>query len=313
MAPISPSCLSSLETDQTQSSGKFNGSWQTGQQLAQSLDGFLLVVGADGKLIYVSEAASLHLGLSQVEMTGQPVGEYLHQDDNAELVSMINYYKAQLMSVQSQQDFRIPVSMVLRMKCVLAKRNAGIVQGGMKVIHCVGYVRSIPNAPPTAVHSSSSQSNWQQFNNSPSSSLPIHHGLYMEDRTSDDGDGLQCRTSSSAGSGVARVPSPHGNCQSPPLPSFAPFAIYLVGVAVPPASATELRLASSSLFMLRTTLDMKLLFVETPRVTELLGYEPQDLIEKNLYNLIHCDDLHTFRNSHQLCKSIFKWIFVKLF
>ena len=34
--------------------------------LLQSLDGFLFVLGADGKVIYMSETASSHLGLSQV-------------------------------------------------------------------------------------------------------------------------------------------------------------------------------------------------------------------------------------------------------
>lgn len=32
----------------------------------QSLDGFIFVVGGDGKIMYISETASVHLGLSQV-------------------------------------------------------------------------------------------------------------------------------------------------------------------------------------------------------------------------------------------------------
>ena len=32
-------------------------------------------------------------------------------------------------------------SFVLRMKCVLAKRNAGLTNGGYKVIHCSGYLK----------------------------------------------------------------------------------------------------------------------------------------------------------------------------
>jgi len=37
--------------------------------ILQSLDGFLFVLGADGKIMYISETASIHLGLSQVNFT----------------------------------------------------------------------------------------------------------------------------------------------------------------------------------------------------------------------------------------------------
>ena len=36
-------------------------------EFLQALDGFLLVVAPDGKIMYVSETASTHLGLSQVK------------------------------------------------------------------------------------------------------------------------------------------------------------------------------------------------------------------------------------------------------
>lgn len=34
--------------------------------LLQTLDGFVFVVASDGKIMYISETASVHLGLSQV-------------------------------------------------------------------------------------------------------------------------------------------------------------------------------------------------------------------------------------------------------
>ncbi|XP_029657864.1 single-minded homolog 1, partial [Octopus sinensis] len=39
------------------------------------------------------------------------------------------------------QDIEIDRSFFLRMKCVLAKRNAGLTSGGYKVIHCSGYLK----------------------------------------------------------------------------------------------------------------------------------------------------------------------------
>lgn len=37
--------------------------------LLQTLDGFVFVVASDGKIMYISETASVHLGLSQVGIT----------------------------------------------------------------------------------------------------------------------------------------------------------------------------------------------------------------------------------------------------
>lgn len=38
------------------------------------------------------------------------------------------------------------------------------------------------------------------------------------------------------------------------------------------------------------------------RVTELTGYEPQDLIEKTLYHHVHGCDVFHLRYAHHLCK-----------
>ncbi|KTG34695.1 hypothetical protein cypCar_00022441 [Cyprinus carpio] len=39
-----------------------------GSHLLQTLDGFVFVVAPDGKIMYISETASVHLGLSQVRV-----------------------------------------------------------------------------------------------------------------------------------------------------------------------------------------------------------------------------------------------------
>lgn len=40
---------------------------ELGSYLLQTLDGFIFVVAPDGKIMYISETASVHLGLSQVK------------------------------------------------------------------------------------------------------------------------------------------------------------------------------------------------------------------------------------------------------
>jgi len=40
-----------------------------GRVLTQTLDGFIFVLSQDGKILYISETVSVHLGLSQVHVT----------------------------------------------------------------------------------------------------------------------------------------------------------------------------------------------------------------------------------------------------
>lgn len=44
-----------------------------------------------------------------------------------------------------------------------------------------------------------------------------------------------------------------------------------------------------------------------PRVTELTGYEPQDLIEKTLYHHVHGCDVFHLRYAHHLCEYPIPW------
>ncbi|XP_022654484.1 protein trachealess-like isoform X2 [Varroa destructor] len=56
-----------------------------GTHILQSLDGFAFVLAADGRFLYISETVSIYLGLSQVEMTGSTIFDYVHQHDHAEV------------------------------------------------------------------------------------------------------------------------------------------------------------------------------------------------------------------------------------
>ena len=52
-----------------------------------------------------------------------------------------------------------------------------------------------------------------------------------------------------------------------------------------------------NIYYLPTTLDLKLIFLDQ-RVAALTGYEPQDLIEKTLYQYIHATDMVPMRLTH---------------
>uniref|UniRef100_A0A671KA76 Single-minded homolog 2-like n=1 Tax=Sinocyclocheilus anshuiensis TaxID=1608454 RepID=A0A671KA76_9TELE len=110
-----------------------------GSHLLQTLDGFVFVVASDGKIMYISETASVHLGLSQVELTGNSIFEYIHPSDHDEMSAVLSAH--QPLHPHFLQELELERSFFLRMKCVLAKRNAGLTSGGYKVIHCSGYLK----------------------------------------------------------------------------------------------------------------------------------------------------------------------------
>uniref|UniRef100_A0A3B5MY93 PAS domain-containing protein n=1 Tax=Xiphophorus couchianus TaxID=32473 RepID=A0A3B5MY93_9TELE len=105
----------------------------------QTLDGFLFVVASDGKIMYISETASVHLGLSQVELTGNSIFEYIHPSDHDEMTTVLSFQQPPHHHFCT--EYKVERSFFLRMKCVLAKRNAGLTCGGYKVIHCSGYLK----------------------------------------------------------------------------------------------------------------------------------------------------------------------------
>ncbi|KAJ0169893.1 hypothetical protein K1T71_014499 [Dendrolimus kikuchii] len=129
---------------------------ELGSHLLQTLDGFIFVVAPDGKIMYISETASVHLGLSQVELTGNSIYEYIHQSDHEEMSAVLSlqhphsylghHYPALGYPVGGTWgptvDIECERAFFIRMKCVLAKRNAGLTTSGYKVIHCSGYLRA---------------------------------------------------------------------------------------------------------------------------------------------------------------------------
>ena len=174
----------------------------------------------------------------QVELTGNSIYEYIHPLDHDEV--------GHLLSVQPlhyNQDVEIERSFVLRMKCVLAKRNAGLTNGGYKVIHCSGYLKV---------------------------------------------------KSMASGAGPGPVEAGY---EGAGLPSVGMVA---VAHSLPPSSITEIKM-QSNVFMFRASLDLKLIFLDQ-RVSALTGYEPQDLIEKTLYQYIHASDMVPMRLTHLTCE-----------
>lgn len=65
---------------------------ELGSNLLQTLDGFIFVVAPDGKIMYISETASTHLGLSQVELTGNSIYDYISPMDHYEMSCVLSIH-----------------------------------------------------------------------------------------------------------------------------------------------------------------------------------------------------------------------------
>lgn len=232
--------------------------------------------------MYISETASVHVGLSQVELTGNSIYEYVHPADQEEISQLLNTLPPSLHAHHShspstssssspdspqnsaslfyrsshQQDYEIEKSFFIRMKCVLAKRNAGLTNAGYKVIHCAGYLK-IP-----------------------------HSSLDSSVSNGGGGGGYDSASSSSA-------------LQNGAAPYCTPYLVAF-GHSLPSNSITEVKM-NNHMFMFRASLDLKLIFLDS-RVFQLTGYEPQDLIEKTLYQHVHVQDLPSIKLAHQTCK-----------
>ncbi|OQR73933.1 single-minded1-like, partial [Tropilaelaps mercedesae] len=208
------------------------GMRELGSHLLQTLDGFVFVVASDAKIMYISETASVQLGLSQVELTGNSLYDYVHPNDHEEMQAILTQLPEGLQQNCAHGEIEIARSFFVRMKCVLAKRNAGLTTGGYKVLHCSGYLKL------------------------------KHYSLEN---------------------------APYESC-------LQNLGLVAVGHSLPPSSITEIKM-HINMFMFRAQLDFKMIFLDS-RVSVLTGYEPQELIEKTLYNFVHVADVMHLRVAH---------------
>ncbi|XP_033880632.3 neuronal PAS domain-containing protein 1 isoform X1 [Acipenser ruthenus] len=141
-----------------------------GGHLLQSLDGFAFVVSHEGRFLYISETVSIYLGLSQVELTGSSVFDYIHPADHVEMAERLgmrlhrrgvsqatNENTSSSASTSSLAETPEPEapsplppedspyrSFFIRMKSTLTKRGLHIKSSGYKVIHVTGRIRCQP-------------------------------------------------------------------------------------------------------------------------------------------------------------------------
>ncbi|XP_005812034.2 hypoxia-inducible factor 3-alpha-like [Xiphophorus maculatus] len=190
----------------------------------QALAGFVMVMTEEGDMVFLTENVNKHIGITQLELLGQSVYDFIHPCDQEELRDLLTPrpgLSKKLMAEQpSERNF------FLRMKSTLTSRGrtVNIKSATWKVLHCTGHIRPFGSASPPA----------------------------------------------------ARV-------------------MTLLCEPIPHPSSVEFPLDSCT-FLTRHTMDLRFTHCEG-RVTELVGYKPEDLIGRSAYEFYHALDSDRIKKS----------------
>ncbi|XP_043071497.1 protein trachealess [Drosophila grimshawi] len=243
-----------------------------GTHILQSLDGFALAVAADGRFLYISETVSIYLGLSQVEMTGSSIFDYIHQADHSEIAEQLG------LSLTSGSG------------------GGGGVGGGGSGGSGSG---AAGLASPTSGASDDGSgthvaASMTQASTSGYKGYDRSFCIRMKSTLTKRG----CHFKSSGYRVVLllcklrpQYTFSHTRKSQPPLLGMVALAI-----ALPPPSVHEIRL-ECDMFVTRVNFDLRIAHCE-PRVSDLLDYTPEDLVNKSLYSLCHAEDANRLRKSH---------------
>nr|XP_018916927.1 PREDICTED: protein similar isoform X1 [Bemisia tabaci] len=204
----------------------------------EALTGFLLVLSADGDIVFLSENVNEYLGLSQIELVGQSIYDVSHPCDHNEM--------RDILSVKEPSPER---SFFMRLKCTLTSKGKSVnfKSASYKVIHCTGHL-----VLPLNVKSDT-----------------------KSDKDNDNSD---------------KSDSPMSCC------------LIAIGEPIPHPSNIEIPLGSRT-FLSKHSLDMKFTYADE-KMADFLGYDPDTLLTKSLYEFHHAQDSKTIEKSfkHLLSK-----------
>ncbi|XP_072896137.1 neuronal PAS domain-containing protein 3 isoform X4 [Hemitrygon akajei] len=231
-----------------------------GSHILQSLDGFIFALNQEGRFLYISETVSIYLGLSQVELTGSSVFDYVHPGDHVEMAEQLGMKLPPGRGILSQGtaedgtssassssqsetpepestsptllniDNTLERSFFIRMKSTLTKRGVHIKSSGYKVIHVTGRLR-------------------------------------------------------------LRVSHSHGRV----LPTQI-IGLVVVAHALPPPTINEVRI-DCQMFVTRVNMDLSIVYCEN-RISDYMDLTPVDIVGKRCYYFIHAEDVEGIRHSH---------------
>lgn len=233
-----------------------------GTHILQSLDGFAFALASDGRFLYISETVSIYLGLSQVEVTGSSIFDYVHVQDHQELAEHLGLSfphgsnSSGVPSPGSQSD-----------------------EGSAPSTPCV-----MSSPPPERACQMSP------------TDKGVERSLCLRMKSTLTKRGVHVRTSGYRVVYIVLKQRPQIcfslNRKHPPQ------IMGMVGIAIalPPPTITELRIESDT-FIMRLNPDFSVIYCDTA-ISELTDWSSEDINNKVLYEFCHPGDLTKLRRSH---------------
>lgn len=268
---------------------------ELGSLILQTLDGFVFALHRDGKIMYISETASVHLGLPQIDLTGSSIFDYLHPSDVKDVRQILGLGKTDTDELErhnesSANSAECARSFCMRMRCVLPKRNAGLVTSGYKAIHCHGYLKV--RRRPTNAH----DINLDECEQVVRSNNVTHNTGRGRSRHQKSAAKLPEISSDASVDHVNRQTKFTHVCANGAR--WDSCALVAVGHSLLPSASTEVKLAED-MFMFRAQLNLSLYYIE-PQMLNLLGYESNEVAGVTLYQFVHALDVHHLEYAHRV-------------
>uniref|UniRef100_A0A182IQU6 Uncharacterized protein n=1 Tax=Anopheles atroparvus TaxID=41427 RepID=A0A182IQU6_ANOAO len=255
----------------------FNEMFEThlGTHILQSLDGFAISTGVDGRFLYISETVSIYLGLSQVEMTGSSIFDYVHKHDHAEVEQQLGVKKsAEYAAYGGYADEPPEKATVLKLgkdpsAATHGHGGGGGGGGGGKGLLPGEAYEGDDRAFCIRMKSTLTKRGCHFKSSGYRVILLLCHLRKKNSSTADE--------------------SQHGQAGD----KQTVIGMVGIGIALPPPSLHEIKL-ESDMFVFRTSLDLTIIHCEN----SFLDYTADELNGKSIYTLCHGQDAHKLKKSH---------------
>ncbi|XP_075771476.1 neuronal PAS domain-containing protein 1 isoform X2 [Pelodiscus sinensis] len=255
-----------------------------GGHILQSLDGFVFALNQEGKFLYISETVSIYLGLSQVELTGSSVFDYIHPGDHPEVAEQLGL-KPPLSAVRPPPASQKPPSLT----------------GASSSSSCTSSLIEASEPDPAAPLAAPDHD-------------ALERSFFVRMKSTLTKRGLHVKTS---GYKVIHVT---GRLR-PRLPSFSHAhsvlgrVLGLVALAhtLPPSTLSEVRI-ECHMFVFRVNMDLQIVYCES-RVSDYMDLCSSELVGKSCYQFVHGEDVEGIRQSHldllqkgQVVTRYYRWL-----
>ncbi|KAJ6663559.1 hypothetical protein lerEdw1_009638 [Lerista edwardsae] len=243
-----------------------------------SLDGFVFALNQEGKFLYISETVSIYLGLSQVELTGSSIFDYVHPGDHPEVAEQLGLKPPSDSSYQSLQKASGLAS--------AATTSAGLSE--------------TPNSDPTGSH--------------PAQGSSLDRSFFVRLKSTLTKRGLHVKTSGYKVIHVTGRLRPRLPSFSHTHPSLGR-AMGMVALAhtLPPSTLSEVRI-ECHMFVFRVNMDLQIVYCES-RISDYMDLCSSELVGKSCYRFVHGEDVEGIRQSHldllnkgQVVTRYYRWL-----